>query len=314
MAIFLNLLAIFLIAFVVANVFLSALFSLANQQVLKIEVHSRRIVLWLVVLLPWLVGFILSFYIVQSYNANADLNSFGFPHWHHMEVFDWYSWHGFMVGLASIYTFYILVLKALELNNHRQEINTLISFAEVQDNGVYQVESATTSAFTSGFYSKKCVVSSGLIEQISNEEYDVVIKHEQAHMKANDPFKKWLFALLCSFFAGPIAQRLKLHMTLAMEQEADNEVIKSGISKLFVASTLVKIAKLNAESGLLKNSDLVVNFGADVLEQRVYFLLDKLKLEPIQKGFTLALLLVLAFVASTSLDGIHHFIETLFSH
>ena len=103
-------------------------------------------------------------------------------------------------------------------------------------------------------------------------------------------------------------------MILAMEQEADNAVIKSGTSKLFVASTLVKVAKLNAQSDLLKNKSLVVNFGADVLEQRIYFLLDKLKLEPIHKGITFSLVMVLVIVSSASIDGIHHFMETFFGH
>ena len=103
-------------------------------------------------------------------------------------------------------------------------------------------------------------------------------------------------------------------MTLSMEQEADNAVISGGVSKLFVASTLIKIAKFNAQNDLVKDNSLVSNFGADVLEQRIYFLLDKLNLEPINKMVTATLLLLLVAISTASIDGIHHFIETLFSH
>ncbi|OKY27809.1 M56 family metallopeptidase [Thalassotalea sp. PP2-459] len=314
MPVFFNLLAIFSITFIVANVSLSTIFSLVSQQILKIEVKSRKILLWTIVLLPWVVSFVLSIYILQAYHSGNSLNSFAFPHWHHMTNFEWYSWHGFTVGVALFYVMYVLMNQVRHLWNHKREIESLISFAKNKEADVYQIESDKASAFTSGFFSKKCFVTTALIEQTTLEEYEVVIKHERAHIATNDPAKKWLFTLLCSFFIKPIAQRLKLHMILAMEQEADNAVIKSGTSKLFVASTLVKVAKLNAQSDIIENKDLVVNFGADVLEQRIFFLLDRLKLEPIHKSITLLLMMVLVTISTASIDGIHHFMETYFRH
>lgn len=314
MSVFLNLLAIFSITFIVANVSLSAIFSLVSQQILKIEVKSRKVLLWTIVLLPWVVSLVLSIYILQAYHSGNSLNNFAFPHWHHMTNFEWYSWHGFTVGVALSYLMYVLTSQVRHLWNHKREIESLISFSKNEEADVYQIESDKASAFTSGFFSKKCFVTTALIEQTTLEEYEVVIKHERAHIATNDPAKKWLFTLLCSFFIKPITQRLKLHMILAMEQEADNAVIKSGTSKLFVASTLVKVAKLNAQSDILENKNLVVNFGADVLEQRIFFLLDKLKLEPIHKSITFALVLVLVIVSTTSIDSIHHFMETFFRH
>ena len=309
-----NLLAIFSITFIVANISLSALFSLVSQQFLKIEVKSRKALLWLIAFSPWVISVALSVLIFLSYHAESDLNNFSFLHWHHMSDFEWHSWHGYVVGLSSLYIVYVFVTGTIKLWAHKREIDSLTQFATKMENGVYKVDSKKASAFSTGFIWKKCFVTTDLVDKVTSDEFDVVINHEMAHINSNDPLKKWAFALLCSFFLQPIALRLKLHMTLAMEQEADNTVINSGISKIFVASTLIKIAKFNAKSGLVNNNDLVANFGADVLEQRIYFLLDKLTLEPINKSITAILLLMLVVISTTSIDGIHHFMETLFSH
>lgn len=314
MEILLNLLAIFTITFAVTNLSLSTAFSLFSQHVLKIEVKPRRLLLWLFVLLPWMISLAISIYIVQSYHIGNEISGYGFPHWHHMNDFEWASWHGVTVGLSLLLLVYVLMRKLSDLWRHNKEVEALLGFATKLENGVYQVESSDASAFTTGFMTKKCIVTTGLIEQTSEEEYKVIVRHEKAHAEANDPFKKWLFALLSAFYIAPVRERLKLHMTLAMEKEADDAVIHSGISKLFVASTLVKIAKFNAQHHLLKHSDLVANFGADVLEQRIYFLLDKLTLRPVNKGTTIILVLLLAAISTTSIDGIHHFMESLFSH
>lgn len=309
-----NLLAIFSITFIVANISLSALFFLVSQQFLKIEVKPRQLLLWLIALSPWVISAGLSVFIFHSFHSESNLSNYSFFHWHHMNDFEWNSWHGYAVGLSVLYISYVFVNGIVKLWIHKREVDSLTQFATKMKSGIYRVDSDKASAFASGFISKKCFVTDGLINKATSEEYQVVVSHEMAHIAANDPFKKWLFALLCSFFIQPIAVRLKLHMTLAMEQQADDAVINSGISKLFVASTLIKIAKFNAQSGLVKNNDLVANFGADVLEQRVYFLLDKLNLEPINKSITVILLLLLVVISTTSIDGIHHFMETLFSH
>lgn len=314
MEIFLNLLAIFSITFVVANLSLSTAFSLISQHFLKIEVRPRRLLLWLFVLLPWIISLAISLYIVQSYHTGNEIIGYGFPHWHHMTDFEWASWHGVTVGLSLMLVAYVIVRKFSDLWRHNKEVDALLGFATELGDGLYKVESSNASAFTTGFVSKKCVVTTGLIEQTSEEEYNVVVSHEKAHALANDPFKKWLFALLSEFFIKPVRERLKLHMNLAMENEADNAVINSGVSKLFVASTLVKIAKLNAQNNVLKHNDLVANFGADVLEQRIYFLLGKLKLTPVHKGITTILVFLLVAISTTSIDGIHHFMESLFKH
>lgn len=314
MAVTLNLIAIFIITFVVANFVISTTVSLLGEKFLHIQVKPRKILLWLMILMPWLIGLATALYLLDIYLSSSVFYTESYTHWHHMDQFDWYSWHGATLLIALLYAVNVIGQKIKQLYQHKQQVNALTALATATEKNLIQIDTPQAGAFTTGFIDKKCFVTTGLINQTTTEEYDVVISHEQAHAKANDPFKKWLFSLLAEFFIPPIAERLKLHMVLAMEQDADNAVIKLGKDKLFVASTLIKIAKLNAQDPLVKDSELIVNFGADVLEQRIFFLLDKLKLQPINKYLTSALVLLLVLICMTSLDGIHHVIETLFSH
>lgn len=314
MAVTLNLLAIFIITFVVANLAVSASVSFLGQKFLNIQVKSRKVLLWLMVLLPWLLGALMALYLLDDYLSSSVFYTESFSHWHHMSEFNWSSWHGVTLIMAFSYYFYVIAAKTSQLYRHNQQVKMLIALATQKDDGVLQIDMPKACAFTTGFINKKCFVTSGLSTQTTDDEYDVVISHEKAHAKTNDPLKKWLFSVLTAFFIRPICARLMLHMTLVMEQDADNTVIKGGHQKVFVASTLMKIAKFNAQNTLIEDSDLVVNFGADVLEQRILFLLDQLKLEPINKWLTMIFVLLLSLLCMTSLDGVHHVIEALFSH
>ncbi|MGK2231123.1 MAG: Zn-dependent protease with chaperone function [Colwellia sp.] len=311
MAITLNTLAIVIVAFLISNIVLSIASSLLAQKFLSLQVASRKILLWFIVLLPWIAAFSIGLYFLNSYLSSS---TFEYAHWHHMAIFEWYSWHGTSLIVAATYTVYVLLKKALQLLSHRQEISALTELSLDLGNGVYEIELPEGSAFTTGFFNKKCFVTSGLISETTEEELAVVIAHEKAHAANNDPFKKWMFSLFSSFFIASVAARLNLHLTLAMEQDADNAVIDANKTSTFIAGTLVKIARLNASGLPVSDNELVVNFGADVLEQRVYFLLGHLKLKPLNKVaamFSVSLILLACF---SSIDGIHHLIEKIFSH
>lgn len=314
MAVILNLFAAFITAFVVANLAVSITVSLLGQKFLKVQVRPRKALLWLMVLVPWFVSALIAMHLLDEYLSSTVVEVNGYAHWHHMSDFAWYSWHGVTLLLAFGFTLYVCLSKLMQVYKHKKEVDMLVALSTKLKDDVYQLEMPKASAFATGFINKKCFVTTGLLKETSPEEYEVVISHEKAHAKSNDPFKKWVFGVFAAFFTPAIAARLKLHMTLAMEQDADNEVIKTGKEKLFVASTLMKIAKLNAKDKVLSSNELVVNFGADVLEQRIYFLLDQLQLEPINKSMTMGFVILLAVICLTSIDGVHHFIETIFSH
>jgi len=314
-ALWLNFLAVSVISFVVANIAVSAITSMLAQRFLQLEIPSRKHSLWLLVTVPWLVSLIIAacfLYPVLEYSPFSPVQNY--THWHHMNSFYINSWHSVSLVMGLTYMTWVLVSKLTNLKQHKQQLGTLHQFASQLRDKVYVLDNQQASAFSSGFRSPKCYVTSGMLEQMSSNELEIIIQHELAHIQNRDPLKKWLFSLLVTFFIPAIANRLKLHMVLAMEQAADEAVIKNNHLPTDIASTLVKVARLNASQQSQWDQDLVANFGAEVLEQRVYFLLGQLELKPLNPILSLGLFVCVICLCALSLDSIHHMIESIFSH
>jgi len=316
-AIVLNVLAIAIITFVVSSLVVSVVVSTLAQRFVKLEVSSRKLSLWLLATIPWIaVVCVAACFIYQYHSYSIFTPDNSLAHWHHMSYFTVLSWHGATVLAASFIFALVIYQKLKALVSHNKELALLRSLSSKVDNDIYQVELPQASAFTGGFLSKHCYITTGMLAQTTAEEQAIIFRHEKAHAQLNDPFKKWFFSLLTAFFIPVIANRLRLHMTLAMEQAADREAISSELSATLIASTLIKVARLNKQSNTMAmvNSELVTSFGVDVLEQRVFFLLGQLELKPANKLLTAAFVLSTLVICIISVDGIHHLMETVFSH
>lgn len=315
LALWFNMATILVLSFAITNFSVSLFVSLLAQKFLNIQVESRKIILWLLVVLPWLASVCVALLFLNEYSTSAIFESEAeFAHWHHMSEFDWLSWHGITLIFAFVFTLQLCAKKLIQLSLHRMNLLSLTHLSKPIDTGVYEIDLFKPSAFTAGFIKKKCFITSGMLKEMTKNEVNVILIHEKAHAKMNDPLKKWLFSLFSAFFIPVLAERLKLHMMLAMEQAADNAVVNTEIPSTFVASTLVKVARLNALYSPLKDNELIVNFGADVLEQRVYFLLGQLSLKPANKVVTATFATLIFVGCLSSIDGVHHLIETVFSH
>lgn len=315
LAVFLNVMTIAVIAFCIANVSVSLIISLLAQKFLAMQVQPRKLVLWLLVTTPWLASVCVALLFLNGYLSSSVLETeIEYVHWHHMTVFKWLSWHGITLLTGVTFSSYIIVKKMIQLNRHQYDLKSLTALSIPFDEKVQEIEMPEVIAFTTGFSKKMCFISSGMIQELTHDELTVVIKHEKAHAKNSDPLKKWVFSIFAGFFIPLLANRLKLHMTLAMEQLADDAVIDDELTSPFIASTLIKVARLNASYSPIKSNDLVANFGADVLEQRIYFLLGQLDLKPVNKGITGVLMLLILCMSLSSIDAIHHLIETVFNH
>jgi Zn-dependent protease with chaperone function len=274
LAIILNTITIIIITFIIANLVVSIIASLITELLLTIQVKPRIVALWLLVTLPWLAGLCVALLFLNEYiSSNAFESEAEDAHWHHMDVFNWLTWHGATLIIALVFSLYVLGGKLIQLKNHRNNLKSLTSLSKNLSDDVFEIEMSEASAFTAGFIHKKCYITSGMLKEMTKDEISVVLEHEKAHAKNNDPLKKWMFSIFTVFFISSLATRLKLHMTLAMEQAADNEVVSDGVNSTFVTITLVRVARLNALYSPVKDNELVANFGAEVLEQRIYFLL-----------------------------------------
>lgn len=315
LAVVLNTITIFIITFIIANLAVSIVASLIAQSFLTIQVQSRKVALWLLVTLPWLSALCVALLFLNGYiSSNAFKSETEYAHWHHMDVFNWLTWHGATLIIALAFSLCVLGRKLIQLRHHRNDLKSLTRLSSCLSDDVFEIELPEASAFTAGFIHKKCYITSGMLKDMTKDEVTVVLEHEKAHARNNDPLKKWIFSIFTAFFISSIATRLKLHMTLAMEQAADNAVVNDDVTSTFVAMTLIKVARLNALYSPVKDNELVANFGADVLEQRIYFLLGTLTLKPVNKSMTVTLIILILTACLLSIDGVHHLVETVFSH
>lgn len=314
-AVFLNILTIGIITFIVANVAISVVLARSLPSIATVEVAARRSLLWLLAVTPWLVASCVAGVFYVGYWNNALIGEgASFIHWHHMATHYWMSWHSVVLAAAGLFVGHILLRLGKRMLTHHREIQALTYYAIPRDSRVFEIESTRPFAFTTGFWRKRCFISSGVLQQLSSTEQDVVLTHEMAHLAHNDPFKKWLFASFAEFFIPHLAQPLKQHMTLAMEQDADNASLAANHEPTFVAMTLVKMARLSQQTSPVKHNELVASFSADVLEQRVFFLLGKLQLKPVNKLTTGLVSLAIVAVCVSSVDKIHHLMDVMFNH
>ncbi len=308
-AVVLNVMAIASIAFILTSTLVSLIVLLIDQKLLDVEVHSKRRLLWMLSILPWLVGPAVAFFFVQSSISPLAYST----HWHHIDSFAIASWHGITLLIMISMLCYLIINQFFELYRNKKSLNLLTSFSKNKID-YYEVDSSESYAFTAGFLNKRIYLSSGLISQASDKELRVILDHERAHVYNNDPFKKWLFGFLSSFFLPKSSQVLKVHMLLSMELNADLKSINNNTSTLFVARTLLKMARLNSKTSKAINPNLAANFATDMLEHRLIHLLEDHKYRKISMFISGFAFLLISTVCISSIDWIHHLMETLFKH
>ncbi|RYV00555.1 peptidase M56, BlaR1 [Shewanella sp. OPT22] len=245
---------------------------------------------------------------------NQDMAGSFISHWHHIDSFYFASWHGALLICWFTVAGFLVFSKSFSLLKHLKQMSMLDTLAIHKSDNVYHLKSDCVSAFTSGMFTPKCYISDGMLNTTSDSEQDIIVKHEQAHAINRDPMKKWLFSVLASFFIGFISTRLKLHMSLAMEQMADDSVAKATNRNTDIASTLIKITRINQSINAKLQQECITNFGANVMEQRVLFLLGQLENKPVRKSISFTILAMTIVCCLLSIDSIHHLIEFFFKH
>ncbi len=104
-------------------------------------------------------------------------------------------------------------------------------------------------------------------------------------------------------------------MALAIEQNADETVLKQVPDEALISKTILKVVRLRKEHNIRNAPSLVLcHFAGDQLQQRIHYLMHEGK----RKRFPLWSLALLTFLlvasGALSVDLFHHLIEQVFSH
>ncbi len=102
-ALALNLLTVGILAFIVANLFVSIAFWLVKSKLQRYAVSTRKLLLWLFVLTPWLISLCVTLFFSPLFqNGSIFIWLTDFAHWHHPDIF--------YFGITRVYLFSLLLL------------------------------------------------------------------------------------------------------------------------------------------------------------------------------------------------------------
>jgi beta-lactamase regulating signal transducer with metallopeptidase domain len=321
LAIAMNLLSIAVLAFAISVGLLAILSALIISRFKQLTFPIRKVILWSFVTAPWwIAASCIGFFWPRQQDIfpTAWLNNFA--HWHHVDVFYFTSWHAVTLFSACIY---LLCLLARAIYVHRKQLcamSDLIQLSDIQQQETqqkqryYSLSLNVPTAFTSGLFIPKIYLTTALQKRVSAQELDIIVKHEMAHVRARDPLFKLVFALCAGFYPSLVRRKLLQQFTLLTEQLADSAVAQE-YDQLDVAQTLINVTRMqrNLSSGV---AGLCTSFfGNDQTSIRVQQLISPV-LSSSKLAVSLAILMFISapFLTASTVDSLHHFIETFFTH
>lgn len=316
LAILFNILSILVLTIVSMIFVVSIIIKLRLNKLAHYSVLSRRRVLWILALSPWVIGILTAFLAIISDSHYLPLpTSFNFLHWHHIQEFNFESWHGLSVITAAIYICLIVASKLYRLFKKNRQINSLRAFAEVDESGFYQLEADAATAFTAGYFNPNCYITSALRLELTPDEYQVLQLHEREHARRSDPLKKWFYQLLTAFFPKNISEKLNRSMSLVIEQCADQAILNVVEDKSLIATTLLKVNRLACRSfkGVLEDESFCY-YAVNHIEERINYLLIEKQSKVFSHYSTFLVTVSGTLICALSADFFHHFIESALSH
>lgn len=133
------------------------------------------------------------------------------------------------------------------------------------------VTAPSVPAFTAGLFRPKVYVSEGLASDLSSDELEAVIAHEDAHRRRRDPLRLTVWRFLgCALFFIPALRALVEDMADEAEIAADDVAASDvRVEPLALASALVTIADRYRNRTGLPVPAAVGLLGRDLLDRRV---------------------------------------------
>ncbi len=277
---------------------------------------ARRKFLWLLAFSPWVIGTVAGIIALLTGSRYLPIaENYSFFHWHHPQEFLFNSWHGLSVAIAVSSVLFIVIRNIIRLHKKRIKLKTLLSMAESNADDFYYLDADTPAAFTAGYFQPKCYITKALLSKLSKEEYSIIKLHEKEHARRYDPYKKWVYQLLTTFFPKKISLILNQSLTTVMEQCADEAVALVIHDKSVIATTLLKVRRL-AYPLFAKNMEhnLICHYGMDNIEERISYLLADNKGRVFPLFITILTCAVMSILCAMSADMFHHTIEYTLSH
>lgn len=134
-------------------------------------------------------------------------------------------------------------------------------------------------AVTMGFFRPAVVLSTGLKEMLSEEEFEAVVYHELYHRSNRDPLKVFILSMSASvLWYMPILSWVSDQYRRSKELLADAYAIERNGSSAPVGSALIKMIKAGGQVSMPFSC---VSFADTSVNERIRFLLDPRSSRPL---------------------------------
>jgi Zn-dependent protease with chaperone function len=247
------------------------------------QIRSKILTLWL--LSPLFIGLLLAFSgLLPSWTDNHQIATEHCSS--HTNGIAHLCWFDPIVHLSDgLWVAGISVLASIMCWNASKGIHRLVKHRHFQttlrligqpdpQRGVFRIASEHLFVFSCGFFKPYAFMSSRLMEQLSAKQLDVVLAHEQAHCRRRDMLRRLLLSLAALFHFPALRRQLLADLELAQEQICDEAAAQKAGDRLFVAETLINLArKLN--TGMLEQDRIgMTAFNGSHIDIRIQQLLD----------------------------------------
>jgi len=312
----LNILSIISVGVCASLIFTSAAVLLISHSLQHFHANAKLGVLWSIVALPWLISILsVGLLTFPEFSQTRETWLSSFAHWHHIYNFEILSWHGASTWIFSLIFIGVCITKIHKAFKASAKLSQLDFFVEntTCKQGLIVIDSVQCQAITSGLVRPRSYITSGLRDQLTQQEASMVAAHELAHASTHDPLKKYVASLFAAFFPKSVAQQINDAFSLALEQIADQSVLRTVHDETIVSNTLHKVSKLNSQY-VGELPVLTCHFSTHPLTLRIRYLLSENKGRsfPILLFFSLAALTTV--LSTLSVDLLHHALEQLFIH
>ncbi|MDN3407189.1 M56 family metallopeptidase [Pseudoalteromonas sp. APC 3356] len=318
-AVFLNLASAAVTAFICVIILISFFHTSLCKKITIFQFTERKFMLWLTISSPWWISLLCAAVFWQAHQNQMSNWLQGVAHWHHLEVFSVYSWHSVLLISAACLMTSASVHAFFSLNRHSSAMSSLLALSNTQphkdypNQSVHVIEHLVPEAFTVGFFNPKVYITSGL-QALDEKTVHIVIQHELAHLKARDPLFKTLFSLFSWCFPSPTRAALQQSYTALTEQIADVGATQY-FDGLDVAQALINVARFQRQQRITNDNIFTSHFSNEQITQRIQTLLTPIPTTPKPLLIvTLFSFMAIALFTLSTVDSVHHLIETFFIH
>ena len=215
-------------------------------------------------------------------------------------------WHGAVALLAIVMIMEALVRTLVTERRLQRRLQALIKLSNGQGR-FRRLHDTRAVALAVGGSKPAVLISSGLLSSLKPHQRRIVLAHESAHLRHGDPRRNHLVMVLLAFFVPPLAKRLQAVWENALEEAADDAVIRR-FNRFDVAETLLRV--LGLQQLHLKGAQSLNSGDAQARIQR---LIAPHQADPkTHRLFEWTCLLILPVMLVVVLAQ-HHAIETLLS-